>query len=127
MKAKEHTKLAIKAKETQVNPLEFLKRAIENQFTPVSNDIMLYFSLRAVYKWVCPICLTPFESYLSFITHLRYEEKEKTCRYCGQTFGKTNALLDHIAKKHVWGHYGGSKQSSSDGWRKTTLKPSKPA
>jgi len=102
MKAKERTKLAIKTKEVQVNPLEFLRRAIENQFTPGSNDLMLYFSLRAVYRWVCPICLTPFETYHAFIVHLRYEEKETTCRYCGKTFAKTDHLLDHIAKKHVW-------------------------
>jgi len=109
MKAKEHTKLAIKAKEVQVNPLEFLKRAIEDQFTPVSNDLMLYVSLRAVYRWVCPICLTPFETYHTFIMHLRYEENEKTCRYCGKTFAKTDDLLDHVGKKHVWFHYGRSK------------------
>jgi len=110
MKAKEHAKLAIKAKEAQVNPLEFLRRAIENQFTPVSNDLQIYVSLRAVYKWVCPICLTPFETYQAFIMHLRYEEKEKTCRYCGKTFTKTDDLIDHIGKKHVWLPWGRHKE-----------------
>jgi len=109
MRTKERTKLALKTKETQVNALEFLKRAIEVQFTPESNDLMLYVSLRAVYKWVCPICLTPFERYNSFITHLRYEEKETTCRYCGKTFAKTDHLIDHIGKKHVWFQYGRHK------------------
>ena len=117
MKAKEHTKLALKTKEAQVNSLEFLKRALEDQFTPESNDLLLYFSLRAVYRWVCPICLTPFERYNSFIVHLRYEEKEKTCRYCGKTFTNTNALLDHISKKHMWFQYGRNKYSGSDGGR----------
>ena len=111
MKAKERVKLALKTKEAQVNSLEFLKRAIEDQFTPVSNDLLLYFSLRAVYKWVCPICLTPFETYISFITHLRYEEKETVCRYCGETFTKTDALFDHIGKKHVWIPWGRNKYS----------------
>ncbi len=76
MKAKEHTKLALKTKEAQVNALEFLKRAIENQFT-VSNDLLLYMSLKAVYRWVCPICLTPFERYNSFILHVRYRGKRE--------------------------------------------------
>jgi len=126
VKAKEHTKLAIMTKEAQVNPLEFLKWAIENQFTPVSNDLMLYVSLRAVYKWVCPICLTPFETYQAFIMHLRYEEKETTCRYCGKTFAKADALLDHIGKKHVWLPWGRHKERGCDGGSTTTLNPSKP-
>ncbi len=112
MKAKEHTKLALKTKEAQVNALEFLKRSIENQFTPVSNDLLLYMSLKAVYKWVCPICLTPFERYNSFIVHVRYEEKEKTCRYCGKTFAKTDDLIDHIGKKHVWFQWGRHKDGN---------------
>jgi 5-methylcytosine-specific restriction endonuclease McrA len=106
MKAKERSKLALKTKETQTNALEFLKRAIENQFTPESNDLMLYVSLRAIYKWVCPICLTPFETYYSFIMHLRYEEKETKCRYCGVTFVKPDHLIDHISKKHMWFPHG---------------------
>ena len=109
MKAKERTKLAIKAKEAQVNALEFLRKAIENQFTPLSNDLTLYVSLRAVYNWVCPICLTPFERYQAFVEHLRYEENEKTCRYCGKTFAKTDDLIDHIGKKHIWLNHGRNK------------------
>jgi rubrerythrin len=112
MKAKERVKLALKTKEAQVNALEFLRRAIENQFTPESNDLLLYMSLKAVYKWVCPICLTPFESYISFITHLRYEEKETVCRYCGKTFAKADDLLDHIGKKHVWLPWGRNKDGN---------------
>ncbi|WP_225968878.1 C2H2-type zinc finger protein [Saccharolobus islandicus] len=34
--------------------------------------------------------------------HLRYEEQEKVCRYCGKEFAKTDDLIDHIGKKHVW-------------------------
>jgi len=115
MKAKERVKLALKTKEAQVNALEFLKRAIEDQFTPESNDLLLYFSLRAVYKWVCPICLTPFETYISFIRHMRYEEKETVCRYCGKTFTKADGLMDHIGKKHVWLPWGRNKIRGSDG------------
>jgi uncharacterized C2H2 Zn-finger protein len=108
MKTK-RTELALKTKVVHINALEFLKRAIDNQFTPESNDLTLYFSLRAVYKWVCPICLTPFETYYSYIMHIRYAEKETTCRYCGVTFSKTDDLLDHIGKKHVWFPYGRHK------------------
>ncbi|ADB87146.1 conserved hypothetical protein [Saccharolobus islandicus L.D.8.5] len=112
MKAKERMKLALKTKESQVNALEFLRKAIENQFTPVNSDLQLYVSLRATYKWVCPICLTPFNTYYSFIMHLRYEENEKTCRYCLKTFTKIDQLIDHIGKKHVWVPYSRHKSSS---------------
>ena len=57
--------------------------------------------------------------------HLRYEEKEKTCRYCGKTFANTDGLLDHIGKKHVWLPWGRHKERGGDGDPTTTLNPSK--
>ena len=92
--------LALQSKEPQVNPLEFLRKAIETVDFQQS-DLLLYFSLVQVYKWVCPVCLTPFRSYKSFIEHLRYEEHGKVCRFCGKEFAKTDDLIQHIVRKHL--------------------------
>ncbi len=86
MKAKEHTKLALKTKEAQVNALEFLKRAIENQFTPVSNDLLLYMSLKAVYRWVCPM-----RRYATSVTKVWRLKKMRAMRkYAGLTTAMLN-------------------------------------
>ncbi len=39
-------------------------------------------------------------------------EKETACRYCGKTFAKTDDLIDHIGKKHVWLQWGRHKDGN---------------
>jgi uncharacterized Zn-finger protein len=55
---------------------------------------------KAVSPYVCPLCLTPFSSSLSLKQHIRYAEHTKVCLACGKKFKKTDALLDHVCKKH---------------------------
>ncbi|BAB65977.1 C2H2-type zinc finger protein [Sulfurisphaera tokodaii] len=106
MKSKDNHGLALQSKESQVDALDFLRKAIET-IDFQQNDLLLYFSLVQVYKWVCPVCLTPFRSYISFIKHLRYEEHSKVCRYCGKEFAKSDDLIQHIVRKHlIHGVYG---------------------
>jgi superfamily II helicase len=57
-------------------------------------------SSKAVSPYVCPLCLTPFSSSVSLKQHIRYAEHTKVCLACGKEFQKTEALLDHVCKKH---------------------------
>ena len=95
-----------KTKEIEVKPLDFLKKAVGVLDFP-NSDLELYISLVQLYKWVCPVCLTPYESRHAMVLHLRREEHGKVCRFCGKEFHKTDDLLDHILKMHIahgiWG------------------------
>ena len=55
---------------------------------------------KAVSPYVCPLCLVPFSSSVSLKQHIRYAEHTKVCLACGKEFAKTDALLDHVCKKH---------------------------
>jgi hypothetical protein len=55
---------------------------------------------KAVSPYVCPLCLMPFSSYFSLKQHIRYTEHTTTCPVCKKEFQKTDALLDHVCKKH---------------------------
>ncbi|AZG03543.1 hypothetical protein [Sulfolobus spindle-shaped virus] len=55
---------------------------------------------KAISPYVCPLCLIPFSSSVSLKQHIRYAEHTTTCPVCGKEFAKTDALLDHVCKKH---------------------------
>ncbi|AZG04107.1 hypothetical protein [Sulfolobus spindle-shaped virus] len=55
---------------------------------------------KAISPYVCPLCLMPFSSSVSLKQHIRYTEHAKTCPVCHKEFAKTDALLDHVCKKH---------------------------
>ncbi len=57
-------------------------------------------TVKAISPYVCPLCLTPFSSYFSLKQHIRYTEHTKVCPVCHKKFKKTEALLDHVCKKH---------------------------
>ena len=57
-------------------------------------------TVKAISPYVCPLCLTPFSSSLSLKQHIRYTEHTKVCPVCHKKFKKTDALLDHVCKKH---------------------------
>ncbi len=55
---------------------------------------------KAVSPYVCPLCLVPFSSSVSLKQHIRYAEHTTICPVCKKEFAKTDALLDHVCKKH---------------------------
>ncbi|ARM76381.1 C2H2-type zinc finger protein [Acidianus manzaensis] len=55
---------------------------------------------KTISPYVCPLCLIPFSSLFALKQHIRYQEHEKECKICGKKFTSTEALLDHICKKH---------------------------
>jgi len=55
---------------------------------------------KAISPYVCPLCLTPFSSAVSVKQHIRYAEHTTICPVCKKEFAKTDALLDHVCKKH---------------------------
>jgi uncharacterized Zn-finger protein len=55
---------------------------------------------KAISPFVCPLCLVPFSSSVSLKQHIRYAEHTTVCLACGKEFQKTDALLDHVCKKH---------------------------
>jgi len=57
-------------------------------------------TIKAISPYVCPLCLTPFSSSLNLKQHIRYTEHTKVCPVCHKKFKKTDALLDHVCKKH---------------------------
>ncbi|AZG03579.1 hypothetical protein [Sulfolobus spindle-shaped virus] len=57
-------------------------------------------TVKAISPYVCPLCLIPFSSSVSLKQHIRYAEHTTTCPVCGKEFAKTDALLDHVCKKH---------------------------
>ena len=78
--------------------LESLREAVS--VIDYHDNVDTYYALYRLYRWVCPVCLTPFRSYMSFKLHVRYEEKGGKCPYCGKEFTKAEWLFDHISKKH---------------------------
>jgi hypothetical protein len=65
-----------------------------------SSYFLRFLTSKAISPYVCPLCLTPFSSSLSLKQHIRYAEHTKVCLACGKEFAKTDALLDHVCKKH---------------------------
>ncbi len=65
-----------------------------------SSYLIKLLSAKAVSPHVCPLCLTPFSSFFSLKQHIRYAEHTKVCPVCHKEFRKTEALLDHVCKKH---------------------------
>jgi len=55
---------------------------------------------KAISPYVCPLCLVPFSSAVSLKQHIRYAEHTTICPVCKKEFAKTDALLDHVCKKH---------------------------
>ena len=55
---------------------------------------------KAISPYICPLCLMPFSSSVSLKQHIRYAEHTTTCPVCHKEFAKTDALLDHVCKKH---------------------------
>jgi hypothetical protein len=55
---------------------------------------------KAISPYICPLCLMPFSSSVSLKQHIRYAEHTTTCPVCHKEFVKTDALLDHVCKKH---------------------------
>ncbi len=55
---------------------------------------------KAISPYVCPLCLVPFSSSVSLKQHIRYAEHTTICPVCKKEFAKTDALLDHVCKKH---------------------------
>ena len=65
-----------------------------------SSYFLRFLTAKAVSPYVCPLCLMPFSSSVSLKQHIRYAEHTKVCLACGKEFAKTDALLDHVCKKH---------------------------
>ncbi|QGA87302.1 putative zinc finger protein [Sulfolobus spindle-shaped virus] len=59
-----------------------------------------FFASKIVSEYVCPLCLMPFPTRFSLIQHIRYGEHETECKLCKKKFVNTDALMDHICKKH---------------------------
>ncbi|ACP46020.1 zinc finger C2H2-type domain protein [Sulfolobus islandicus Y.G.57.14] len=65
-----------------------------------SSYFLRFLTSKAISPYVCPLCLTPFSSSVSLKQHIRYAEHTKICPVCHKEFAKTDALLDHVCKKH---------------------------
>jgi hypothetical protein len=72
------------------------------QLLDVDESSYLYklLTVKAVSKYICPLCLMPFGSSISLKQHIRYTEHGKTCPVCQREFANTDSALDHICKKH---------------------------
>ncbi|WP_009990783.1 C2H2-type zinc finger protein [Saccharolobus solfataricus] len=68
----------------------------------MTDSLYLYrlLTTKALSRFVCPLCLTPFSSAISLKQHIRYTEHTKTCPVCNKEFANTDSALDHVCKKH---------------------------
>jgi uncharacterized Zn-finger protein len=65
-----------------------------------SSYLFKLLAAKTVSRYVCPLCLMPFSSSVSLKQHIRYTSHPKICPVCKKEFAKTDALLDHVCKKH---------------------------
>jgi uncharacterized Zn-finger protein len=79
----------------------FVKTLIYNpDLLSESSYLYRLLTAKTISPYVCPLCLVPFSSSVSLKQHIRYAEHTKVCLACGKKFKKTDALLDHVCKKH---------------------------
>jgi len=79
----------------------FVKTLIYNpELLDESTYLYRLLTVKAVSKYVCPLCLVPFSSAVSLKQHIRYTEHGKTCPVCRKAFANTDSALDHVCKKH---------------------------
>ena len=65
-----------------------------------SSYLFKLLTAKAVSPYACPLCLTPFSSYLSLKQHIRYAEHMTACPVCKRQLASTDSALDHVCKKH---------------------------